>query len=119
MFLPLLDIGQDLLPIFIILHTGQQLLVANLPHESFTDVPHLHLEVVPMTMRPTKKGLECRFEMFADNVCGIDVDGEFDETDGRLDNFAVRGVEEDYHRGKDFIGHFFRNVIWNNKLARD
>jgi len=69
-------------------------------------------------MRPAKEGFEYRFEMFADDFCGIDVDSEFDETEGGLDNFSVRGVEEDHHRGKDFVGNFRRNGIWNSKLAR-
>ena len=117
-FFSLLDVGQDFLPIFIVFYTGQLLLVAKFPHQSFTDVPHMYLEVVLMTMRPAKKGFERRSKLFADIACGIGVDSQFGETKGGLDNFSIRRVEEDHHRGKDFIGHFRRNITWNNKLVR-
>ena len=74
--------------------------------------------MVLVTVRPAKKGFEYRSETFADHVCGVGMDSEFDETEGGLDNLSIRGVEEDHHRGEDFVGHFRRNIVWNNGSVR-
>jgi len=55
--------------------------------------------------------------MFTDNVCGIGMDSKFDETEGRLDNLSIRGVEENHHRSEDFVGHFRRNVVCGSEVG--
>ena len=53
--------------------------------------------------------------MFTDNICRVDMDSEFDETECGFDNLSIRGVKENHNRGEDFVGHLPGNVVWKSK----